>query len=73
MGLFLGGSDQYVLKARDVEQSMVVVDSSNCTDLPLTAPSQSVPTDITGAVFDIGDIPTLDDETPVIIDGEPVE
>lgn len=72
-GVILGSSDQYVIKATDVEQKMAVVADSNCTDLPLTAPSQAVPTSVTGEVFDIGDMPTLTDETPSVIDGEPVE
>jgi hypothetical protein len=52
---------------------MEVAAAGSCDDLPLTAPSQAVPTGITGAVFDIGDIPVIADETPVIIDGELIE
>lgn len=72
-GTILGSSDQYIVKARDVEQSMNAAAAGSCDDLPLTAPSQSIPTGITGGVFDIGDIPILDDETPTLIDGESVE
>lgn len=71
--VIMGSSDQYIIKANEVEQKMAVVADSNCTDLPLTAPSQAVPTAVTGAVFDIGEMPTLTDETPSVIDGEPVE
>ena len=72
-GTILGSSDQYIVKARDVEQSMNAAAAGSCDNLPLTAPSQSIPTGITGGVFDIGDIPILDDETPTLIDGESVE
>ena len=72
-GTILGSSDQYIVKARDVEQTMNAAPAGSCDDLPLSAPSQSVPSAITGGVFDIGDIPTLTDETPSLIDGEPVE
>ncbi len=72
-GVILGNNDQYVIKAGEVEQKMAIVDDTNCADLPLTAPSQSIPTSVTGAVFDIGTMPTLSDETPSLIDGEPVE
>jgi len=72
-GVIMGSNDQYVIKAGEVEQKMAVVNDTNCADLPLTAPSQSIPTSVTGAVFDIGTMPTLSDETPSLIDGEPVE
>jgi hypothetical protein len=72
-GTMLGSSDQYIIKANDVEQRMQVVDDSNCSDLPLTAPSQGVPTGIAGAVFDIEDMPDIADQAPSVIDGEITE
>lgn len=72
-GTILGASDQYIIKANDVEQRMQSVAASNCTSLPLTAPSQSVPTGITGDVFGIGSMPDISDEPPAVIDGEVVE
>jgi hypothetical protein len=72
-GTILGSADQYIIKANDVEQRMQIVDASNCTDLPLTAPSQDVPTDIAGAVFDFGDMPDIADEAPSVVDGEITE
>lgn len=72
-GTILGASDQYIIKANDVEQRMQSVAASNCTSLPLTAPSQSVPTGITGDVFGIGSMPDISDEPPAVIDGDVVE
>lgn len=72
-GTILGASDQYIIKANDVEQRMQTVASSNCSNLPLSAPSQSVPTGITGDVFGIGDMPDLSDEPPTVVDGEVVQ
>ncbi|MFT6975282.1 MAG: hypothetical protein ACJA0E_001281, partial [Bermanella sp.] len=72
-GVILGGSDQYIIKANNVEQRMQVVASSNCDDLPLTAPTQDVPTAITGEVFDIGDMPDIGDQSPSVVDGEITE
>ncbi|GAA6134186.1 hypothetical protein NBRC116188_09750 [Oceaniserpentilla sp. 4NH20-0058] len=72
-GTILGASDQYIIKANDVEQRMAVVDSANCSSLPLDAPSQSVPTEITGDVFGIGAMPDISDEPPTVVDGELVE
>lgn len=72
-GTILGASDQYIIKANDVEQRMEVVDAANCSDLPLDAPSQSVPTEITGDVFGIGTMPDISDEPPSVVDGELVE
>jgi hypothetical protein len=69
----LGASNQYIIKANDVEQRMQTVASSNCTSLPLTAPSQSVPTGITGDVFNIGTMPDISDEPPSVVDGELTE
>ena len=69
----LGASDQYIIKANDVEQRMQVVDNSNCSDLPLTAPSQDVPTGITGEVFDIGSMPDMGEDAPSVVDGELTE
>lgn len=72
-GVTLGSTDQYIVKARDVEQKMEIATAGSCDDLPLTAPSQAVPTGITGAVFDIGDMPDVSDQPPTLIDGEAVE
>jgi hypothetical protein len=72
-GVILGGSDQYIIKANKVEQRMQVVASSNCDDLPLTAPTQDVPTAIMGEVFDIGDMPDIGDQAPSVVDGEITE
>lgn len=69
----LGSSDQYIIKANDVEQRMQTVAASNCTSLPLTAPSKSVPTGITGDVFNIGTMPDISDQPPSVIDGELTE
>ncbi len=72
-GVILGGAGEYIIKARDVEQKMQAAPAGSCDDLPLTAPSQDVPTDITGKVFDIGDMPDVSDEPPTLIDGEQVD
>jgi len=72
-GVTLGSSDQYIIKARDVEQKMQAAAAGSCDDLPLTAPSQAVPSGITGAVFDIGTMPDVSDQPPTLIDGEAVE
>lgn len=72
-GTILGSSDQYIIKANDVEQRMQTVAASNCSSLPLTAPSQAVPTGITGDVFNIGTMPDISDQPPSVIDGELTE
>ena len=72
-GTILGASNQYIIKANDVEQRMETVNNSNCASLPLTAPSQAIPTGITGDVFNIGTMPDISDQPPAVIDGEVVE
>jgi len=72
-GTILGSSDQYVIKALEVEQKMTQTSLSNCSALPLNAPSQSVPTGIEQDVFGLGAIPNVGDQPPVVIDGEIVE
>ncbi|MFT7109103.1 MAG: hypothetical protein ACI843_000761 [Psychrobacter glaciei] len=72
-GVILGSTSQYIIKANNVEQRMQVAASSNCADLPLTAPSQAVPTGITGGVFDIGSMPDISEQAPSVVDGEVTE
>jgi hypothetical protein len=72
-GVILGSASQYIIKANNVEQRMQVAASSNCADLPLTAPSQAVPTGITGGVFDIGSMPDISEQAPSVVDGEVTE
>ncbi|MBU2864141.1 hypothetical protein KO489_09830 [Reinekea forsetii] len=72
-GTIMGGNDQYVIKALDVEQKMATTALSNCSALPLTEPSQAVPTSIAQAVFNIGAMPNVGDQPPAVIDGEVVE
>lgn len=72
-GTIVGASDQYVVKALDIEQKMASTSLSNCSNLPLTAPSQSVPTEIAQNVFGIGSMPDVGDQPPSVIDGELVE
>lgn len=72
-GTLLGASNQYVIKAVDVEQKMQSTSLSNCSNLPLTAPSQSIPTGIEQAVFSLGAMPDVSDLPPAVIDGEIVE
>jgi hypothetical protein len=72
-GVILGSSNQYIVKARDVEQKMAAAPAGSCDALPLTAPSQAIPTGITGEVFDIGTMPDISDLPPSLIDGEAVE
>lgn len=72
-GTILGNTGQYIVKARDVEQKMASVDASNCASIPLTAPSQAIPTGVTSDVFGIGTMPDMTDVPPSLIDGEAVE
>jgi hypothetical protein len=72
-GVILGSTSQYIIKANNVEQRMQVAATSNCANLPLTAPSQAVPTGITGDVFDIGSMPDISEQAPSVVDGEVTE
>lgn len=78
-GVAMGPSDEYIIKALEIEQKMASAavgetpDSaaalSFCSDLPLNAPTQAIPTSITEDVFNIGTMPTVAD-APSVIDGE---
>lgn len=67
-GLQLGESGEYVLKAREIEQTMQTVSASECSSLEITDPPADVPTGITVGIT-MGDAPVVD-APPAVIEGE---
>lgn len=63
-GVLLGSTNQYVVKALDIEQTMQLA-SGQCGDLTLTDPAVDVPTGVTGSA-DIGDMPIVEGDPSVI-------
>jgi hypothetical protein len=63
-GTLLGSSNQYVVKAREVEGSMQVT-PGQCANLTLVEPDAPVPTTITGNA-DIGNMPEVNSAPKVI-------
>ncbi|MCK6264694.1 hypothetical protein KP803_15550 [Vibrio sp. ZSDE26] len=63
-GVIMGGSNQYVVKAIEIEQTMQVA-SGQCSALTLGDPAVDVPTSVQGSA-DIGDMPTVTDDPAVI-------
>ena len=65
-GVGMGPSSEYVIKAREIEQSMAV-DAGQCGALSLSEPAADVPTSTVGSA-DIGTMPTVTAD-PAVIDG----
>lgn len=65
-GVVMGPTNQYAIKAREIEQSMAEA-SGQCTALELEDPVVPVPTETEGSA-DIGAMPEVDDD-PAVIDG----
>ncbi|TFH90360.1 hypothetical protein [Vibrio ouci] len=63
-GVLLGSTNQYAVKALDIEQTMQLA-SGQCGDLTLTDPAVDVPTGVTGSA-DIGDMPIVEGDPSVI-------
>ncbi|MGF1718872.1 hypothetical protein L4D20_02355 [Vibrio kyushuensis] len=63
-GVRMGSSNQYVVKAIEIEQTMQVV-SGQCSALTLADPAVDVPTSVQGSA-DIGAMPTVTDDPAVI-------
>jgi hypothetical protein len=59
---------EFVIKAREGEQSMAVVAGSNCASVDFTPPAEPLPTAVDG-VPNIGAMPTVTD-APAVIGGE---
>lgn len=66
-GVAMGSSNQYVIKAREIEQTMQSA-TGQCTSLTLADPSVPVPTQVSGSA-DIGDMPVVEGD-PSVIAGE---
>ncbi|MGF1747812.1 hypothetical protein [Vibrio cionasavignyae] len=64
-GVLMGGSQQYVIKAREIEELMTPLSSSECSTLILQDPAVDVPTSVTGSA-DIGSMPFVEGEPAVI-------
>ena len=69
-GTLLGSDDQYVVKAREVEQTMASAPGA-CSSMAITDPSVAVPTGLQGTA-DIGSMPDVD-TPPKAIAGELVD
>ena len=67
-GATLGSTNQYVVKALEIEGEMQTLDSTECSELTLSAPDVAVPTSIVGSV-DIGSMPVVTG-APAVIAGE---
>ncbi|WP_375753553.1 hypothetical protein [Vibrio sp. HN007] len=63
-GVLLGNSNQYVIKAIDVEQTMQTA-AGQCGSLVISDPAVAVPTGVTGSA-DIGTMPTVSGDPSVI-------
>lgn len=59
---------EYAIKARDVEQTFVEVDISNCSALSLTEPATALPSTVSGTLNDLP-VPTVT-SAPKVIGGE---
>ncbi|MBB3169061.1 hypothetical protein [Simiduia aestuariiviva] len=66
-GVSMGGDNQYVIKARDIERQMAE-DANGCGDLVANDPAAPLPSEVT-LVNEMGDMPTVDG-APAVIDGE---
>jgi len=66
-GTPMGRSDEYVIKAREIEQKMAAA-PGQCTSLTIETPEAPVPTATTGSA-DIGALPDVDG-SPKVIAGE---
>ncbi|PCD86926.1 hypothetical protein [Vibrio mediterranei] len=64
-GVVMGGSSQYVIKAREIEELMKPLATSECNALTLQDPAVAVPTSVTGSA-DIGSMPEVTGEPSVI-------
>ncbi|MGR5285704.1 hypothetical protein ACP3V5_10320 [Vibrio maritimus] len=64
-GVVMGGDSQYVIKAREIEELMKPLASSECSLLTLQDPAVAVPTSVTGSA-DIGSMPAVTGEPAVI-------
>ncbi len=64
-GVVIGGSSQYVIKAREIEELMKPLATSECDVLTLQDPAVAVPTSVTGSA-DIGSMPEVAGEPSVI-------
>ena len=64
-GTLMGESNQYVVKAREVEELMVELGSNQCAGLVLADPVVAVPVGTTGSA-DIGEMPTVTGEPSVV-------
>ena len=67
-GVAMGPDGDYVIKAREIEQKMQSVASSECSTLVLNDPAAAVPTATVDSADDIGDMPAITDD-PAVIDG----
>lgn len=63
-GVLMGSSNQYVIKARETEQTMQSA-TGQCTNLTLSDPSVPVPTGVSGSA-NIGDMPIVEGDPSVI-------
>ncbi|MBL4827677.1 MAG: hypothetical protein JKY66_08200 [Spongiibacteraceae bacterium] len=66
-GVVMGDDNQYVLKAREIEQSMASA-NGQCTGMVISDPAVAVPTSATGSA-DIGSMPQVSG-APSVIAGE---
>ena len=64
-GVLMGDSDQYVIKAREVEELMVELPRSQCANMLLSDPAVDVPASAAGSA-DIGEMPTVTGEPSVV-------
>ncbi|WP_407333446.1 hypothetical protein [Enterovibrio sp. 27052020O] len=62
--VLMGPSNQYVIKAREIEQTMQSA-PGQCSALTLSDPAVAVPTSVSGSA-DIGDMPIVEGEPSVI-------
>ncbi|MDD1794068.1 hypothetical protein LRP50_13075 [Enterovibrio sp. ZSDZ42] len=63
-GVLMGASNEYVIKAREIEQSMQSA-TGQCSALTLSDPAVAVPTSVTGSA-DIGTMPIVEGDPSVI-------
>lgn len=63
----MGANNQYVVKARQIEELMKTLSRDQCANLQLADPVVAVPTATTGSA-DIGDMPTVTGEPSVVAD-----
>ena len=66
-GTVMGPNSEYVIKAREVEQTMAP-DNGQCSSLTISDPAAPVPTSVSGSA-DIGNMPVVEGD-PSVIAGE---